>query len=517
VVYDSDVLVDARCDDATDGNSTSPCEFRKGECSVVCDLNWNAPTNPGTGTGTGNGTGNGTGTGTGTNTSTLPDITPIDLDISTATAKLTGAASGNAAGVAAAFAGDVNGDGKTDVITGAALVGGVVGEAYITLGGTEGTSSLGDADTTFTAELGIEFAGYQVSGAGDTNGDGNADVVITAIGPTDLPSGIIYHLEGPFSSTTPLGPTVAGVLVGEEPGDIAGRSLAPAGDVNNDGFDDLIVGTESGSGYSPMAAAVMFGPANGIESLSVADARFDWSIDDFEDPLNNTVVAGAGDVDGDGVDDVVLGQATIDVAGGVAATDMGAAMVAYGPLSGATMTTDLPSVFVGAAGALAGFDVGGAGDTNADGRDDIWVTALGAQEAYLVRGSAQASTGVAALVDVATATIVASGDDGISSIDGAGDLNGDGRTDVVISAPWFDTDTGRVWVFYGPVIGSLDLSEAHVTFIGAASGDRFGESISGGGDTNGDGLADLVIGAASDSEGGAGAGAVYIFQAPFEL
>jgi hypothetical protein len=200
-------------------------------------------------------------------------------------------------------AGDVNGDGKADALVGAsgALVDGVPwsGAAYLVSGPLSGTIDLSAAHATFLGARGEE-AGYAVSGAGDMDGDGTADVVIGAPG-----YGVTYLVLGPVSGTIDL-ELADGFLVGEGPYDLAGNSVSDAGDVDADGHDDLLIGARDNASslIDQGAAYLVLGPVTGTVDLAAADAKISG---ETWDDMPGYCVSGAGDVDADGHDDWLIG------------------------------------------------------------------------------------------------------------------------------------------------------------------------------------------------------------------
>jgi hypothetical protein len=243
--------------------------------------------------------------------------------------RLDGAALGDSAGFSVSSAGDVNGDGFDDLIVGApgadpdAL--GTEGATYVVFGTAGGFASTFDL-STLNGLTGFRLdgvaagdnAGYSVSSAGDVNGDGFDDLIVGAYlaEPGGLESGaafVLFGATGGFASTIDLA-TLDGLtgfrLDGMAADDSAGRSVSSAGDVNGDGFDDLIVGA-SGVAGATGASYVVFGAAGGFAStidLSTLDGTTGFRLDGVAviDRAGNSV-AGAGDVNGDGFDDLIVG------------------------------------------------------------------------------------------------------------------------------------------------------------------------------------------------------------------
>ena len=516
---------------------------------------------------------------------------------------------GDHAGVSVSGAGDVNGDGYTDLIVGARFGddGGTdAGEAYVVFGKASDPSDpfgelVGGRQvmdlTNLAPEEGFviqgdaryDFAGYSVSGAGDVNGDGFADLLVGAPSGWDggLEAGEAYvvfgkasgfgNLDGSGRQVVDLTSLAAGdgfVIQGDVHFDWAGASVSAAGDVNGDGFTDLIVGAHKGDDGGTRAgeAYVVFGkddefgsPDNGdrqvVDLTSLApDEGFIIQGDESFDRAGVSV-SGAGDVNGDGYADLIVGASRGDD-GGIFA---GEAYVVFGKASGfgelddsnrrVMDLTDLTATegFIiqgDEAGDTAGSSVSHAGDVNGDGFADLIVGApCGsdgghfAGEAYVVFGKASgfgSLDGTGRRVVDLTSLAVADGfiiqgdavdDQAGVSISAAGDVNGDGFADLIVGAYQGDdggTDAGEAYVIFGKAsdpsdpFGSLDSSgrrvidlsnlDAEEGFIiqGDAAYDQAGFSVSAAGDVNGDGFADLIVGAPHGDDGGTNAGEAYV-------
>lgn len=325
-----------------------------------------------------------------------------DISVTTADAWFLGEGYGDYAGDAVAGVGDVNGDGFDDLLIGANRVstGGTnAGAAYLLIGPKTGELDLSAADAKLIGENASHYAGSDVSGAGDVDGDGLADMLVSARGADidSTDSGAIYLIYGrdgadPLSGDIDLSLADARLYGGTSD---QVRVVANAGDADGDGLDDLLVGTtyedyggsNTGAAFLVLAGGAM-GPLIGDRPLYDADAIFTG--ENTDDYVGFSV--SAGDVNADGTPDVVLGAYGLDSVG----TDAGATYVIYGPRSGTLALGDADAALLGVAERdYAGYDVDIIGDINGDFREDLLIGAYGddtaggsAGAAYLVLGMA---------------------------------------------------------------------------------------------------------------------------------
>ena len=332
--------------------------------------------------------------------------------------------------------------------------------------------------------------GFGVSNAGDFNGDGCADVTVNY----DF-SWVSLFLGGKrMDSSADLS------FTGYHP-DI-GVPVASAGDVNSDGFDDVIVGHYFIDLFGDMIgrAYVLFGgrviDTDPDLNLTSPASYYDYT----------TAVAGAGDVNGDGYDDVLWGTDEQHLS----SQGTGHVYLHYGGKS-VHSNPDL-ALSVGAQNDSFGWSVSGAGDVNGDGYDDFIVGAYGndsgganAGRVYIFLGGQEMDN----IPDVVL-TGTAPDDNFGKSVSGAGDVNGDGYDDVVVGAYHNDTggnNDGAAYIFLG---GPNMDNQPDVTLKGAPDEILFGNSVSNAGDMNNDGYGDLIVGAYGSNSGGYG-GRAYLF------
>ena len=439
------------------------------------------------------------------------------IPLAGATARILGEAPGDRLGTRLAPAGDTNGDGLADFMLASPRNdnrGNDSGSVYLFTGPVEGQLNAADAPGRLRAISAGHQVGTSIAPAGDIDGDGYDDVLVGAprsnAGGTD--SGEVYLVHGPITGDVTL--TAAGLrLIGEISYDVAGTSVSGAGDVTGDGVADLLVGaTGYGDGgfQNRGAAYLISGAAVGTTDLSSAEARI---MGEARYDRIGTTVLGPGDVNGDGVSDLVTTGYTWP-----SNDNIGAAFLFFGPLDGIVNALDADATFEGPAeDAQAGTAVA-AGDLNNDGHADLVVSAPYVDvtddeegAVYIVYGPL---TDDVDLVDAGGVVTGVTRRDRIGdSVDVGGDVNRDGIGDLIIGAAQADTDevdAGAAWMFLGPIEGTTNTDAAAVTLTAEAGRDAAGTGAVFAGDTNGDGLADLLVGATNHDGGGTDAGAAYL-------
>ncbi len=237
-------------------------------------------------------------------------------------ATISGDNAGDELGISVAGGGDFDGDGVADLVAGARYNddsgNSDSGAAYVFTGTVSGAMSASDADLRVLGSAASHQTGWAVQLMGDFNGDGYDDLATSAVGANSS-AGAVYVFSGPLTgdiSTTAADAT----FTGETAGDQAGRSLASSSDLNGDGLHDLIIGAYSRDtgGNNAGAAYAVHGPLSGTTALSGADAVFNGNA---ASQTAGTSVAAGSDLDGDGLDDAIIGVPGDDTA----ATNAGAA------------------------------------------------------------------------------------------------------------------------------------------------------------------------------------------------
>jgi hypothetical protein len=442
----------------------------------------------------------------------LPDpnsCRPLD----SADGRMDGADADGQLGFSVAGPGDLDGDGRADVLVGAPGVepGGV---AYLFSGPVLVALTPTTAKAAFFGKSIGDDAGYSVSGAGDLDLDGYADLAIGARGEntTGDGAGAIYLLSGPLSGDYGEEHATA-ILYGETAGDAAGIGLAAAGDTNGDGQPDLLVGAPNDSDVAINAgsAYLLLGPLSGPINLSTAAAKLTG---EFDSDYAAQRLDGGGDLNGDGLDDIVVAAYSSDRS----ASGAGAVYVFEGPVVGERSLSEAAAILTGKAeGDHVGQALRLAPDLDLDGYDDLLIGApdqgdggTGAGAAYLMRGPL---TGEHSVTEAAAVLIGrAEWDHAGNAVDAPGDVNGDGQPDVLVGAYIEDSgglNAGAAYLMHGPLEGTAYLKTAQAGFIGEVDGDNAGWSVAALGDSDGDGLSDLLIGAPGHDNLADNAGAAY--------
>ncbi|MFK5956243.1 MAG: FG-GAP-like repeat-containing protein [Planctomycetota bacterium] len=374
--------------------------------------------------------------------------------------QLYGLAADDYFGIAVNAAGDVNGDGFQDMIVGASLAnpGGIndAGSATV-FSGVDG-SVIHHWDGTSQAE----WFGGGVAGVGDLNSDGFDDLLIAATrgGSASIYSGADGSIL--FSLINPVGPGGFG------------SAVASTGDLNLDGYPDMVIGAP----YAALSGSVPPGMAFAYSGFD-GSLLYQWVGPSLASNFGNSVDS-AGDVNGDGVDDIVIGASRADIRN---REETGSAFV-YSGLDG-TLIYSWNGI---KQNDEFGTSVAGVGDLNHDGFDEVMVGAPNAEGPFAY-GTAYLFSGATGFLAGKFETTNSYNTHLGASVSSAGDLNQDGTPDILIGDYLYGASVGRVYAYSG----------TDGTLIQFWDGDNyqgfFGARIAAVGDTNGDGLDDIVISA----------------------
>ncbi len=462
-------------------------------------------------------------------------------------------------GISVSTAGDINGDGYADIVVGADLFDNLTnqyvddtytlsglnykpltdnGRAFAYHGSATGLSITSNWDRE-GKENNAHF-GRVVSSAGDRNGDGFGDIVVgspnydvytytpTGTAPfysfvtNQLNSGRIYIFEGDFGGLVDLRDVIIGDVANLE----VGSSVGAGGDINGDGYSDLVFSATKYTNGQTNEGRVyaQYGKPYGLDNVNLdVDFTYEPNIANSE---YGKSVASAGDVNGDGLHDFIVGAPSIDNPGNPTANDAEGGAFVYLGTTGTFNNTPSWSSYGGQSADSMGHSVAGAGDVNGDGYSDIIIgypyydqggfTNNGRVDIYL--GSA---AGVSSSVFWTTYGTASNQQYG-SSVACAGDVNLDSYSDVVIGAKNYSdisgtqNGEGAIYVYHGKNAGPATTPD--IVIEGNQAGAQFGFSVACAGDVNGDGFNDVIVGAPKYNNGTVGQGRVTIYHgSPFGI
>jgi len=414
-------------------------------------------------------------------------------------------------------AGDLNGDGNDDLVIGApGDISGTTatGTTYVFLGPISADGDMSDADASYTGSVG-EFSATRHAAGGDGDGDGVEDLLVGAFGGAGG-AGLASLIRGDAALSGSL--SADATFTGEVYSDLASYGLGWLDDVDGDGTDEVLIGSPQAtvSATYDGAAYLLYGPHSGSTPLSDADVTFRGT--GLYDYLGFSV-NGVGDLDGDGLSDVGVGAPLVALATSGDAGGAAYVFLSEPTWSGTVYNRDADiTIRADVAPSQIGYVVNAAGDVNGDGNEDLLVTGNVESTAGYFAGGGFVFYGPISgelTVGDADATLYGevSNDYAGESAVGDFDFDGDGNSDVAIGAlgnAASGTQSGRAYLFYGPVSGVTGLGDADAFINGEDSNDFAGVVTAG--DFNNDGLDDLAIGAQAADFGGTYYGGVYLMN-----
>jgi len=444
-----------------------------------------------------------------------------ELTASEADVRIVGSEASSSFGLSMASIGDWNNDGVSEILAGSPGVSGTDGEAYVFDSPIDTHSDVSSA--SFSAGAGLYedlLIGFNVSSAAGFYGTGTLEVLVSLTGFYSGGGVVLLYNEG-WSGDVDVEDNFDGSILGELQSGYFGYVTTSLGDADGDGYGEFLVSAPFGdeAGTNNGGAVYLFeGPFINDDTdeeyayygtASDAETLF-YTTEDYANIGSS--LAGVSDVNGDGLSDWVIGTPYASDAGPYS----GSAYLFFGPhaegeavsVSSADIVFSDGTNSGGFASALAPY-----GDVDGDGNGDV-----GIASPYQNNGNGSVyvftdlTEGAESIIDEDSAAYVIMGQGGnsLGSAVTFADLDDDDQDDIITSAA-YDTE-GKVYVLYATNSPGMFLSsDADVTITGKNNGDAFGRELLNAGDQNGDGVADLLIGASSAFIENESKGAIYLF------
>lgn len=433
-----------------------------------------------------------------------------------------------------ASAGDMTGDGLADVLVGAdgtTISGTGEGAAYILPSSLVSSGGLHEGAWRIVGEEDGGGVGKAVLGLGDIDGDGKSDALI---GADEVDVGRFVNAGRVWLARGGALPTGGGdVPVSELPISLDGGAnfswfgvaMASAGDVDNDGVNDVLIGSSGDRAAASAAGAVYLisgATLAGLEgsAAGATAARSKWT-GETENDFLGARLAGPGDLDGDGIDDLVLASDNCNAE----RTQQGRVYFFFGPTPSGTASVGTAEAQLNgvATGDRAGGALSPAGDADGDGYPDVWVSVTrddsGFEDGgavYLIAGGADLREASGSVAERAQVRIASPGTGAIfgQALSGGQDWDADGENDLLVGVPLSGVNgEGAAYLFTGPFTRDLDANADHRAILhGDGVGDHLGSVVAFLPDALAGGRTALGLGTFEDESGGNDAGALYLFQ-----
>ena len=378
-----------------------------------------------------------------------------------------------------------------------------------------GDRSMSTADAALLGTSGDDWTGTALASAGDVDGDGYADLVVGAYGQGNDATGAVYLVHGPVTGELDLA-NAAIKWTGESEDDWAGFAIASGSDLTGDGRPDIVIGAryDDSTGNSSGATYVARSVGSGTIELSEVAAKV---FAEAEYDSSGFSVAVPGDVDDDGSDDLWIGSPESAANGNAA----GMAHLVFGPVIGPVQLSVATYRVVGErVSDKLGCAVAGAGDLDGTGSADLLVSACysdrNGEDAGAVFQFSTHPESDRLAADADGAMVGEAAFDQLGTSIAGGDLDGDGLSDAIVGAPFHDVEGSEDAgaAYIAHGPATVDMNAPDAKIVGEGAGDRLGTSVAVAGDVDGDGFVDLIVGAPGRDEGGEDAGAAYLLFGP---